>query len=74
MQQLAENVQGIIVPNLRHWIPEEQPEFVIDQPFSFFTRCLPFQFQSKVLEFFCNTIEINIFHLFNQNFKKNVFA
>jgi pimeloyl-ACP methyl ester carboxylesterase len=25
MQQLAENVQGIIVPNSGHFIPEEQP-------------------------------------------------
>ena len=33
---LAENVTGIIVPNSGHSIPEEQPEFVIDQLSSFF--------------------------------------
>jgi pimeloyl-ACP methyl ester carboxylesterase len=26
---LAQNVQGIQIPNLGHWIPEEQPNFVI---------------------------------------------
>ena len=31
MQQVAENVTGIIVPNSGHWIPEEQPQFVINQ-------------------------------------------
>jgi pimeloyl-ACP methyl ester carboxylesterase len=36
MQQLTENVQGIKVPNSGHFIPEEQPEFVIDQLFKFF--------------------------------------
>jgi pimeloyl-ACP methyl ester carboxylesterase len=30
-QALAANVTGFIVPLSRHWIPEEQPEFVIDQ-------------------------------------------
>jgi hypothetical protein len=38
MQQLAENVQGIIVPNSGHFIPEEQPQFVIDQLSNFFGR------------------------------------
>jgi pimeloyl-ACP methyl ester carboxylesterase len=36
MQQLAQNVQDIIVPNSGHFIPEVQPEFVIDQLFKFF--------------------------------------
>ena len=36
MQQLAENVQGITVPNSGHFIPEEQPKFVINQLFKFF--------------------------------------
>jgi pimeloyl-ACP methyl ester carboxylesterase len=29
MQQLAQNVQGIKVPNSGHFIPEEQPDFVV---------------------------------------------
>jgi hypothetical protein len=36
MQQLAENVQGIIVPNSGHFIAEEQPQFLIGQLSSFF--------------------------------------
>jgi pimeloyl-ACP methyl ester carboxylesterase len=36
MQQVAENVTGITVPLSGHWIPEEQPQFVIDQLFKFF--------------------------------------
>jgi len=36
MQQLAENVQGIIVPDSGHYIAEEQPQFVINQLSSFF--------------------------------------
>jgi pimeloyl-ACP methyl ester carboxylesterase len=35
-QALAANVTGVTVPLSGHWIPEEQPEFVIDQLFSFF--------------------------------------
>jgi hypothetical protein len=38
MQQLAENVQGIIVPNSGHYIAEEQPQFVINQLSNFFGR------------------------------------
>jgi pimeloyl-ACP methyl ester carboxylesterase len=38
MQQSAENVTGIIVPNSGHFIAEEQPEFVIDQLSNFFGR------------------------------------
>ena len=38
MQQLAENVTGIRVPNSGHFIAEEQPEFVIDQLSNFFSR------------------------------------
>jgi pimeloyl-ACP methyl ester carboxylesterase len=36
MQQLAENVQGILVPNSGHFIAEEQPQFVINQLSNFF--------------------------------------
>ena len=36
MQQSAENVTGIIVPNSGHFIPEEQPQFVINQLSNFF--------------------------------------
>jgi pimeloyl-ACP methyl ester carboxylesterase len=36
MQQLAENVQGIKVPNSGHFIAEEQPQFVINQLSNFF--------------------------------------
>jgi pimeloyl-ACP methyl ester carboxylesterase len=36
MQQLAENVTGIIVPNSGHYIAEEQPQFVINQLSNFF--------------------------------------
>ncbi len=35
-QALAANVKGITVPLSGHWIPEEQPGFVIDQLFKFF--------------------------------------
>jgi pimeloyl-ACP methyl ester carboxylesterase len=36
MEQLAENVQGIRVPNSGHFIAEEQPQFVINQLSNFF--------------------------------------
>jgi pimeloyl-ACP methyl ester carboxylesterase len=36
MQQLAANVEGVTVPLSGHWIPEEQPGFVIDQLSKFF--------------------------------------
>jgi hypothetical protein len=36
MNILAQNVTGISVPNSGHWIPEEQPQFVIDQLVRFF--------------------------------------
>ncbi|HEX6283144.1 MAG TPA: alpha/beta hydrolase [Nitrososphaera sp.] len=35
-QALATSVTGVTVPLSAHWIPEEQPEFVIDQLFNFF--------------------------------------
>jgi pimeloyl-ACP methyl ester carboxylesterase len=35
-QALAENVESVIVPYSGHWIPEEQPNFVIDQLYKFF--------------------------------------
>jgi len=38
LQSLATNVTGIIVPLSGHWIPEEQPQFVIDQLFKFFGK------------------------------------
>jgi pimeloyl-ACP methyl ester carboxylesterase len=37
MKMLAQNVEGITVPNSGHWIPEEQPEFVIKQLANFFS-------------------------------------
>lgn len=36
LQSLAENVKGVTVPLSGHWIPEEQPNFVVDQLFKFF--------------------------------------
>jgi hypothetical protein len=35
IQQLDANVQGITVPLSGHWIPEEQPDFVVDVLFKF---------------------------------------
>ena len=37
MKMVAQNVQGIIVPNSGHWIPEEQPDFVITLLNNFFS-------------------------------------
>ena len=37
-QALAENVTGITVPLSGHWIPEEQPKFVIEQLTKFFNQ------------------------------------
>jgi pimeloyl-ACP methyl ester carboxylesterase len=36
MHILAQNVTGIKVPNSGHWIPEEQPQFLIKQLANFF--------------------------------------
>jgi pimeloyl-ACP methyl ester carboxylesterase len=36
MQALAQNVRGITVPLSGHWIPEERPDFAINQLFKFF--------------------------------------
>ena len=36
MKILAQNVEGIIVPNSGHWIPEERPDFVIKMLDNFF--------------------------------------
>ena len=36
MQKLAQNATGITVPNSGHWIPEEQPDFVIKMLDNFF--------------------------------------
>lgn len=36
MKILAQNVRGITVPNSVHFIPEEQPQFVIKQVANFF--------------------------------------
>lgn len=38
MQKVAENVTGIKVPNSGHWIPEEQPKFLIEQLTKFFNK------------------------------------
>jgi pimeloyl-ACP methyl ester carboxylesterase len=37
-QALAANVTGITVPLSGHWIPEEQPQFVIEQLAKFFSE------------------------------------
>ena len=37
-QSLAANVTGVTVPLSGHWIPEEQPEFVIEQLTTFFSK------------------------------------
>ena len=31
LQSLATNVKGVTVPLSGHWIPEEQPKFVVEQ-------------------------------------------
>jgi NTE family protein len=36
MEKLVQNVTGIIVPNSGHWIPEEQPKFLVEQLTKFF--------------------------------------
>jgi pimeloyl-ACP methyl ester carboxylesterase len=36
MKILAQNVTGITVPNSGHYIPEEQPKFLVDHLFKFF--------------------------------------
>jgi pimeloyl-ACP methyl ester carboxylesterase len=36
VKAMAQNVTGIKVPLSGHWIPEEQPQFVIDQLAKFF--------------------------------------
>jgi hypothetical protein len=36
MEKLAQNVTGIIVPNSGHWIPEEQPVFLVKLLNNFF--------------------------------------
>ena len=36
MMSLAQNVQGVQVPNSGHFVPEEQPGFVVGQLFKFF--------------------------------------
>jgi pimeloyl-ACP methyl ester carboxylesterase len=38
MKMLAQNVTGIIVPNSGHWIPEEQPKFLVEQLTKFFNQ------------------------------------
>ena len=36
MEKLAQNVTGVTVPNSGHWIPEEQPKFLVEQLTKFF--------------------------------------
>jgi pimeloyl-ACP methyl ester carboxylesterase len=38
MKILAQNVEGIKVPNTGHFIPEEQPQFLIKQLANFFGK------------------------------------
>jgi pimeloyl-ACP methyl ester carboxylesterase len=35
---ITQNVTGIIVPNSGHWIPEEQPYFVVEHLTTFFSE------------------------------------
>jgi pimeloyl-ACP methyl ester carboxylesterase len=37
MKMLAQNVQGVTVSNSGHWIPEEQPDFVVKLLNNFFS-------------------------------------
>ena len=36
MRTLATNVSGSVIPDTGHWIPEEQPEFLINELARFF--------------------------------------
>jgi pimeloyl-ACP methyl ester carboxylesterase len=36
MRLLATDVHGGVVPDSGHWIPEEQPDFIIEQFVNFF--------------------------------------
>jgi len=38
MQELAEDVCGGVVERCGHWIPEERPDYLIEQLFEFFSR------------------------------------
>jgi pimeloyl-ACP methyl ester carboxylesterase len=49
VKAMAQNVTGIKVPNSGHWIPEEQPQFVIKQLAKFFGLSSIFTNTSKVL-------------------------
>ena len=42
LQSLATNVTGVTVPLSGHWVPEERPDFVIDQLYKFFGNKLPY--------------------------------
>lgn len=36
MQQVAENIRGVVIPDTGHFIPEEAPELLVQQMLSFF--------------------------------------
>ncbi len=38
MQHLAENVRGGVIERCGHWIPEERPEYLIEQLLTFFSE------------------------------------
>jgi pimeloyl-ACP methyl ester carboxylesterase len=38
MRLLATDVRGSLVPNSAHWIPEERPDYLVDQLYKFFER------------------------------------
>jgi pimeloyl-ACP methyl ester carboxylesterase len=38
MEKAASNVTSMIVPNSGHWIPEEQPKFLVEQLTRFFDK------------------------------------
>lgn len=42
LKSLATNVTGVTVPLSGHWVPEERPDFVIDQLSKFFGNKLPY--------------------------------
>jgi pimeloyl-ACP methyl ester carboxylesterase len=37
-QRVAENVQGGVIADAGHWVPEEQPQILAQQLLAFFSR------------------------------------
>ena len=38
IQQVAENVQGVIINNCKHWVAEKQPELLAEKLLAFFEQ------------------------------------